>query len=163
MISRTLNTFLLVLAMSNLLLPLAVGAEAPLPEVELGIVTCKEINPERKIGYTVGDILQRTIVLDIKQPYKLVGTSLPIVGYEKRWKNQLTGIELNQISHTQQAHANSTTHTLQLAYQVFTNANVAKHARCRMNTFNWLPTVKLCNTASQAGILSFRPSHFSAA
>lgn len=103
-------------------------ADEPVADVKEGVVTLKEVNPARRVGYTVGDILERTITLDIKKPYKLLDTSLPIVGYEKRWKNQPTGIELRSISHTQQEHDDATTHTLVLAYQVFTNNVVAKHA-----------------------------------
>lgn len=106
----------------------AIEGEA-LPDAKEGVVTLKkEINPPRDVGYIVGDVLERTIVLEIKKPYKLLDTSLPIVGYERRWKNQPTGIELVRIKHDKAEHDAATTHTLHLAYQVFTNNVVAKPA-----------------------------------
>lgn len=106
----------------------AAGADEPVETIKGGIVTLHEENPERSVGYTVGDILERTITLDVKKPYKLLDTSLPIVGYERRYKGQIIGIELRSISHTQEEHDASTTYTIHLAYQVFTNNVVAKHA-----------------------------------
>lgn len=86
------------------------------------------VNPDRNVGFTVGDILTRTITLEVKKPYELVKTSLPIVGYEKRWKNQVTGIELSQISVDESHGADTNTYVLHLSYQVFTNNVVAKPA-----------------------------------
>lgn len=103
-------------------------ADEPVETIKDGMITLHEQNPDRSVGYTVGDILERTITLDVKKPYKLLDTSLPIVGYEKRYKGQITGIELHSIAHTQKEHEASTTYTIHLAYQVFTNNVVAKHA-----------------------------------
>lgn len=102
--------------------------DAELPSVKEGIVTLKEVNPQRSVGYTVGDKLERTITLDIKKPYVLLDTSLPIVGYERRYKGQIVGIELSDIKHFKEEKDNSTKHTLHLVYQVFTNNVVAKPA-----------------------------------
>jgi mxaA protein len=107
---------------------LAGDMDEELPPVKEGVVTIKEVNPPRSVGYTVGDTLERTITLDIKKPYKLLDTSLPIVGYERRYKGQLVGIELRDISHAKEDDDDSTTHTLRLVYQVFTNNVVAKPA-----------------------------------
>lgn len=98
------------------------------PNVEDGVVSIRITEPARKVGYTVGDILERDITLEIKHPYKLIETSLPIVGYEKRYQGQKIGIDLSSIHHVKQEHDASTTHHIKLAYQVFTNNVVAKHA-----------------------------------
>ena len=99
-----------------------------LPDVQPGVVAIKTIEPVKRVGYTVGDVIEREVILTIKAPYKLIETSLPITGYEKRYKGQLIGIELKTINHRKEEHDASTTHHIQLAYQVFTNNIVAKNA-----------------------------------
>ena len=128
-LSRLLNA-----PLSLLLLCLAFTAQAAgdmdeeLPSVDEGVVTLTEVNPKRNVGYTVGDIIERTIILDIKKPYQLLDTSLPIVGYERRYKGQLVGINLSDIRHEKEEFEDFNRHTLNLAYQVFTNKVVAKPA-----------------------------------
>ena len=118
-------------------------ADAPLPDVEDGIVTVKEINPKRDAGYVVGDRLERTLEIEIKPPYELVKESLPIVGYEHRWKGQISGVELVSISHQEKSLKNSTSHTINLAYQVFTTGRVAKPSALRAEI------IKLRNTKNK--------------
>jgi mxaA protein len=89
------------------------------------------VEPERDAGYVVGDILQRTVTFEIKKPYELVETSLPIVGYEYRWQGQITGIELSKITTKKQVHGGNTAYILHLSYQVFTTGKVAKPAILR--------------------------------
>ena len=115
-----------------LLLSLSVFAanalETPeLPDVKLGFVSIQIQNPDHKVGYTVGDILSRKVILTIKKPYVLVDESLPIVGYERRFKGQLVGIDLSAITHTKQESSDAVRHEISLSYQVFTNNLVAKH------------------------------------
>lgn len=86
------------------------------------------VNPDRNVGFTVGDILTRTVTLEVKKPYQLVKTALPIVGYERRWKNQLTGIVLEQISVDESSGLDTNKYVVKLGYQVFTNNVVAKPA-----------------------------------
>jgi len=76
----------------------------------------------------MGDMLNRTITLEVKKPYKLIETTLPIVGYEHRYKGQVSGIELRKISHSSKENHDNTTYVIQLAYQVFTTAPVVKPA-----------------------------------
>lgn len=57
--------------------------DEPSPEIPEGIVKLTKVNPERNVGYLMGDILNRTITLEVKKPYKLIETTLPIVGYEQ--------------------------------------------------------------------------------
>jgi len=99
-----------------------------LPDVKPGIVSMKIVEPERLVGYTVGDVIARDITLTIKAPYKLIDTSLPIVGYEKRYRGQVIGIELKSITHTKKEQKDSVKHDINMAYQVFTNNVVAKNA-----------------------------------
>ncbi|OGV76108.1 MAG: hypothetical protein A3I83_02180 [Methylotenera sp. RIFCSPLOWO2_02_FULL_45_14] len=99
-----------------------------LPDIKEGFVTIETIDPTQRVGYTVGDIIEREVILTIKAPYKLVETSLPIKGYEKRYRGQLIGIELKNIHHEKDVHQDYTTHHIKLAYQVFTNSVVAKNA-----------------------------------
>ncbi len=72
--------------------------------------------------------MERTVVLDIKKPYQLLETSLPIVGYERRYKGQLVGIDLQAMRHEQEEFDTFNRHTLHLGYQIFTNNVVAKPA-----------------------------------
>ncbi len=106
-------------------------AETPLPPMDAKNIKVSIVEPGRDVGYVVGDILQRTVTLEVKKPYELIETSLPIVGYEHRWKGQVTGIELSKIATKKQEHNDSTTYTLHLNYQVFTTGKVAKPAILR--------------------------------
>jgi len=117
----------IVLALT-LHLPTAMADIKPLPDVDPHFVTIVETNPTRDAGYVVGDTLDRNVVITIKKPYELVKESLPIVGYEHRWKGQLIGVELVDIQTKEKQKADSATHTLDLRYQVFTAGKTVKHA-----------------------------------
>ena len=102
--------------------------DEPSPEVPEGIVKLSKVDPARNVGFLMGDMLSRTITLEVKKPYKLIETTLPIVGYEHRYKGQVSGIELRKISHSTKENRDTTTYVIQLAYQVFTTAPVVKPA-----------------------------------
>ena len=102
--------------------------DEPSPDIPEGIVKISKINPDRNVGYLMGDILNRTITLDVKKPYKLIETSLPIVGYEHRYQGQVSGIELCKISHTKKENDDKTSYVIHLSYQIFTTAPVVKPA-----------------------------------
>ncbi|CAG0998161.1 mxaA protein [Methylophilaceae bacterium] len=102
--------------------------EKELPAIDEKQVTMHIAEPERDSGYTVGDLLTRVVTLELKKPYKLLDTSLPIVGYEKRYKGQIIGIELRDIRKQEKEESDSTVYTLHLTYQVFTRNVVAKPA-----------------------------------
>jgi mxaA protein len=106
----------------------ATANDEPSPEIPEDIVNLSKLDPDRNVGFLMGDILSRTITLEVKKPYKLIETTLPIVGYEHRYKGQVSGIELRKISHTNQERRDTTTYVIQLAYQVFTTAPVVKPA-----------------------------------
>ncbi len=111
---------LLLLAASPVL---ADNAPPATPPVRASIV-----EPDRDVGYTVGDVLTRKIRLEVKKPYELVKTSLPIVGYERRYKNQVTGIEVVRSGYEQSTSGDNNVYDLEISYQVFTNNVVAKPA-----------------------------------
>ncbi len=102
--------------------------EKPLPSIDDKLVKLSIVDPVRDSGYTVGDRITRVVTLEIKKPYKLLDTSLPIVGYEKRYQGQVIGIELRDIKKAAEDKADSTVHTLHLTYQIFTRNVVAKPA-----------------------------------
>jgi mxaA protein len=97
-----------------------------LPDIKAGVVSLQIQDPERAVGYTVGDVLTRHLTLSIKKPYKLIDESLPIVGYQKRYRGQPIGIDLSDIKHTSQDNGKEVTHNLTLSYQVWTNKTVVK-------------------------------------
>jgi mxaA protein len=128
---------------------LVLANDEPAPTMPENAVNMMTITPERDVAYTVGDIVERTIILNVKKPYKLIPTSLPIVGYERRYKGQVTGIELRKIEHSEVDNTDSTTYTIKLAHQVFTNNTVAK--------FVFLPAETLRFTSDKKGeIVQYR-------
>ncbi|HEY8084230.1 MAG TPA: hypothetical protein VIE69_01345 [Methylophilaceae bacterium] len=91
-------------------------------------IALQVFNPERDVAYTIGELVPRTLVLEAQSPLKLVDTSLPIPGYERRWKGQVTGIELHSITKSQSLGLGSTVYILNLTYQVFTSGTVTRPA-----------------------------------
>lgn len=128
---------------------LAIDSQS-LPDIKEGFVTIKTIDPAKRVGYTVGDVIEREVILTIKAPYKLIDTSLPITGYEKRYRGQLIGIELKSIKHLKDEHKDYTTHQIHLAYQVFTNNVVAKNAALGPEYLN------LINTKNSKDLVKYR-------
>lgn len=118
--------FLLFISMASF--PAYALDSQELPDIKEGIVSIETKDPVKLVGYTVGDIIEREITLTIKAPYKLIDTSLPIPGYEKRYRGQLIGIELKSIEHKKKESEQESVHHIKLAYQVFTNNVVAKNA-----------------------------------
>ena len=145
-----------VLFVMSALLTLALQpalADVILPDINAKYVSIKEENPTRDAGFVVGDILDRTITLTVKKPYELVKESLPIEGYEHRYKGQISGIELIKISTEEMPRSDSVTHVLHLRYQIFTTGKLAKPAALRAEI------VKMRNTTSKE-VLQYRiPSY----
>lgn len=153
---RTSMRTRILLAISALLLLSTQPAMADviLPDINAKYVILKEENPTRDAGYVVGDILERTITLTVKKPYELVKESLPIEGYEHRYKGQISGIELLKIGTEEIQHSDSVTHVLHLRYQVFTTGKLAKPAALRAEI------VKMRNTTNKE-VLQYRIPSFS--
>jgi len=121
----------LLLATSLLSVSVPSRADVELPAVDSKFVSVKEINPTRDAGYVVGDKLQRTMILTVKQPYDLIKESLPIVGYEHRYRGQVSGIELTDIQVEEDHTSDQAIYTIHLEYQVFKIGRVAKPAILR--------------------------------
>ncbi len=117
------------LCLSSLLLTGSWGLKADevaLPPIDSKLVRLSIVEPKRDSGYTVGDLITRVVTMEVKKPYKLLDTSLPIVGYEKRYQGQVIGIELRDIKKEEREKSESTVYTIHLTYQVFTRNVVAK-------------------------------------
>lgn len=125
--NNLMNQFLIALILSLVTFTAKAVDSEHLPDIKDGIVSIKIVEPARNVGYTVGDVLTRNVQLTIKKPYVLIDESLPIVGYERRYKGQLIGIDLSAISHTKEDSGDAVLHNINLSYQVFTNNVVAKH------------------------------------
>lgn len=126
----------------------------PFPDVKDGVVSMQITDPSHKAGYTVGDVLTRHLLITIKKPYKLVPESLPIIGYEKRYKGQPLGINVSDINHSEKDGDDAVSHEIILSYQVFTSSVVAKQGA--------LPTeyIRMINTANTKEVVKFRiPSY----
>lgn len=145
--------FFLAVSMLVSLISQPALADVVLPDINPKYVTLKEDNPTRDAGYVVGDILERTITVTVKQPYELVKESIPIVGYEHRWKGQISGIELSKVSSEEIKHSDSVTHVIHLSYQVFTTGKLAKPAALRAEI------LKMRNTEKKE-ILQYRVPSF---
>ena len=153
------TSFILTRFVPGILLALALSPawaidSQNLPDIKEGSVTIKAVEPTKRVGYTVGDVIERDITLTIKPPYQLIETSLPIPGYEKRYRGQLIGIELKSISHEKEALDNGTQHRIKLAYQVFTNNVVAKNASLGPEYLH------LINTTNKNDLVKYRIPSF---
>ncbi len=142
-----------LMACIGLLTGIAHAAEATLPDIDSQYVTLRLANPQRDGGYVVGDKLERTVILTIRKPYQLVKESLPIVGYEHRYRGQVSGVELADISSSEVEHKDSATHTIHLTYQVFTVGKLVKPAVLRAEI------VKIRNTQTK-DVLQYRIPSF---
>ncbi len=129
MMTKSMKQFLLALIVSvNAFI--AFNAQAldseMLADIKNGVVTMQIQDPERKVGYVVGDVLTRHLIISIKKPYKLIEESLPIVGYQKRYRGQVLGIDLSDIKHIRKDNGDDVIHDLTLNYQVFVNKTVVR-------------------------------------
>ncbi len=84
------------------------------------------IDPERNVGYHVGDILNRTITLRVEKPYHILQTSLPLQGTEKKYRGQNQGVEVRSATISADETKHDIIYKLDLSYQVFTNSVVVK-------------------------------------
>lgn len=103
------------------------GAHAEIIENDPRI-KIRTIEPERDVGYTLGDTLTRTAILEAPKNLTLFETSIPIVGNEKKRRGKGNGIELKDVKFEKMPGVNVNTYTLQLTYQLFTSGVTAKPA-----------------------------------
>ncbi len=130
-------------------------ADVKLPSVDDAFVSLKLEDSKRDAGYVVGDVISRKITLTIKKPYQLIKESIPIVGYEHRYKGQVSGIELVNINLSSKESSDSEIHKLDLSYQIFTTSRVAKPAVLRAEI------IKLRNIENKKEVLQYRIPSFS--
>ena len=108
------------------------------PDMDPKYVNISILDPNQKVGYTVGDYINREITLTVKEPFKLIEESLPIVGYEKRYRGQLLGISLKAINVSKKTKDDLTTYVIKLKYQIFTNNVVAKPASITADYYRFI-------------------------
>lgn len=104
-----------------------IGAHAEIIENDPRI-KISTIEPERDVGYTIGDVLTRTAILEAPKNLTLFDTSIPIVGNEKKRRGKGNGIELKDVKFEKQPGVSTNTYTLRLTYQVFTSGVTSKPA-----------------------------------
>jgi mxaA protein len=132
MTSMTKFIYALVLAIGICFTVTVAAADKPVGEnlspKDAPPVYVSVANPERDVGFHVGDVLQRIVTLKVQKPYKLLETSLPLAGNQKRYQGQKQGIETRSamLEHTEDGDYN--VYKLDVTYQVFTNNVVAKPA-----------------------------------
>ena len=108
------------------------------PDMDPKYVNISILDPNQKVGYTVGDYINREITLTVKEPFKLIEESLPIVGYEKRYRGQLLGISLKAINVSKKTKDDLTTFVIKVKYQIFTNNVVAKPASITADYYRFI-------------------------
>ena len=77
-------------------------------------------NPQKQIGYVVGDTFTRSLELDVKVPYKLSAASIPAKELSQK------GIELSAVNVTEKQTSETTRYRIQLQYQIFTSGATVK-------------------------------------
>lgn len=117
----------ILLAALSILLLTGASAEDP-AALDPRAVSLRTVEPTRDVGYTVGDILSRTVIIEVRKPYELLPTSLPIAGNDKKRQNKGSGIETQKVVVKKSQGIDTNIYTLQLSYQVFTNKIVARPA-----------------------------------
>lgn len=116
-------------------------AKSKLPVIDEQYVNIEVTDPKRDAGYVVGDILNRKVTLTVQKPYQLITESLPIVGYEHKYRGKPSGIELVEINTSTQQNTKSESYVLDLHYQVFKTDRVAKPAALRAEALNFRNTI----------------------
>mgnify|MGYP001365706363 CR=1 FL=1 len=111
-------------------------------------------DPKQKVGYTVGDKISREIIFSVKKPYQLVEESLPIEGYEKRYRGQKLGVVLQNIKFTKEDKDDEVNYKINLIYQIFTNNVVAKPASVTADYY------RLINPTDPENIVKYRIPSF---
>ena len=97
-------------------------------DIDPKFISIEVTDPKQKVGYTVGDLIKREIKISILKPFLLIEESLPIVGYEKRYRGDLLGMSLMQSNFTKEITNEKSVYEIELTYQIFTNKRFAKPA-----------------------------------
>lgn len=129
-----------------------VEGELLLPDIPEKAVKLSIVEPSRDLGYTVGDVLKRVITVQVNKPYSLVKTSLPIVGYERRYKGKIIGIDVSAIKLAESEQSETYTYTIDVDYQVLTNNVVAKPAALPAEVLHF----KMIDTKGKPSVVQYR-------
>lgn len=108
------------------------------PDIDPIYIDIDILDPDQKVGYTVGDYIFREINLTVRKPFKLIEESLPIVGYEKRYRGQLLGISLKEIDISKETKDEYSNYLIKLKYQIFTNSVTAKPASITADYYRFI-------------------------
>lgn len=71
------------------------------------------VNPNKSVGIQIGDVLNRTVEIEVLKPYQISKSAFPVKG------THLNGIELTDIKVTTVKDSDKTTYKVNLSYQVF--------------------------------------------
>lgn len=93
------------------------ASSASLAAVEPEARILRIVNPPQSNGIHIGDVLQRKVKIELKQPYAISKTAFPLKG------SNTQGMELVDISVRTDAGDDKTVYTIALSYQVFAHAN----------------------------------------
>lgn len=88
-------------------------------------------NPERALGHFVGDVLTRTIRLDVDPAYQLAVGSLPVKGISRH------GLELREAAVAPILYRGRVRYIIRLSYQVFGNGAGVKKAALPQETLKF--------------------------
>ena len=117
---------------AKLLLPLLAILWLPSAEAEIiendPRIKVTTIDPARDVGYTVGDTLSRTVILETPRSLDLLETSLPIAGNDKKRRGKGSGIEVREATLERSRRGDKNIYTLRLTYQIFATNVVARPA-----------------------------------
>src|SRR5690606_21900967 len=126
---RKIPQSLAALCLSTLLLIGSVGLKADevvLPAIDSTLVKLSIIEAKRDSGYTVLDLIPSFTTIDVKKPFKLLDTSLPLVGYRTRYKRQITGIESPDNKKVEAKKSHRTVYATHQPYPIFPRKLYAK-------------------------------------
>lgn len=123
MLMRSLNTFINFRLMNTNILNIIIAcllAFFASTSFAAELYELRIQNPQKQIGYVVGDMFTRTLELDVKAPYKLSAASIPTKGLSQK------GIELSTVNVTEKQASETTRYRIQLKYQIFTSGAIVK-------------------------------------
>ena len=80
-------------------------------------------NPQRSVGYVVGDVFKRTLEIEVAEPYTLSRASLPAEGVA------YAGLELRKIKVKEKRLPETTRYRIEMTYQVFAHSRTASKLR----------------------------------
>ena len=107
------------------LLLLGIASYAPIASAQNPHVKLLNVNnPQFNSGVQIGDVLQRQVALEVRQPYTLSKNDLPAKG------RSTDGIELKDVTFETSKSAGKNKYIIQFSYQVF--ATASKPARMQL-------------------------------